>query len=566
LSLNTIDQQLFSPVTPDVLAYFDNYFYDRNKAGLYYQKSTNRLFLNLFVLNPRVANSKGWNVVEDSPDYEQSLDTVIGAPITLWRHPATNDFDHPQLLRSDASNEDNLQYIQSQGVGIALTKYRQNNGDVRTLGEFIEPNVKAKLINWLETGKIPDANDLPLFTSPELAHFDPRESIKKFWITHIALVSNPAFPREVSIIRGSPCAGDAISCGQKLAAASQDIVPECKGTQVEDLLIRSYHIAKSAASNTIHLMSMNNDSSNTRQGINPTNTQAIANFQQSLDNARKVGSMTYTEAMAAVNKQFNDSQQETKATNLPQTVNIFTGQVGQPGGTPDNNEAAKQGQQQGQTGQTNTNANEPPKQPETKADSSPDNNNNKQAPDVNNNNNNNNKDTEKPDPEKDAMKATIKRFEDKEKKDEIAKKIPVACFLNPDGQFDEKKANSLIEFWFTSNKKLDDIEQYYKDNPPAPVAMKVPAAGAAGGPGKARASTTPDTETYKYDMNELGGDDRIDNKEELDDDPDAQLMIDNASAGVPDDLWFIGLQKLVILDDPNAPPRDKGKGSPRSVI
>jgi hypothetical protein len=554
-------QQLTVPTpSPEVLAYFDNFFYERNKAGLYYQKSTNRLFLNLFVLNPRVSNSKGWRVIEESPDYDNSLNTVIGAPITLWRHPATNDFDHPQLLRSDASNEENLAYIQSQGVGIALTKYLQKeNGDVRTLAEFTEPNVKAKLINWLETGKIPDPNDLPLFTSPELAHFDPRDAIKKFWITHIALVSNPAFPREVSIIKGAPCAGDQVSCGAKLAAASADRIAtttECKGTQVEDLLIRSYHISKSAASNTIYLMSLNDQQSKgTPQG--GTNNSAIANFQQSLDNARKVGSMTYSEAMAAVNRQFNDSQQSIPAAG---TVNIFTGQANpNPLGNINTEAAAKS---EGQAPQSQ----EPPKQPETKADSNNSQENNRQAPDVNK------KDSDKQtaasppaaDPEKEAMKATIKRFEDKEKKDEIAKRIPVAAFLNAEGQFDEKKANSLVEFWFSSNKKLEDIEQYYKDNPPAPVAMKVAAAQVASSPSKAKASASPDygTEMYKYDMNELGED----ASEKIDEDPDAQMMIDNASAGISEDLWFLGLQKLVVLNDPNAPPQDKGKGSPRSVI
>lgn len=557
-----------------MLAYFDNIFYERNKAGLYYDRPSNRLFLNLFVLNPRIPNSKGWNVIEQgNPDYEPSLDTVIGAPITLWRHPATNDFDHPQIFRDNASNEEHLDYIQSQRVGIALTKYTQKeNGDVRTLAEFIEPNVKAKLVNWLETGKIPDPNDLPLFTSPELAHFDPRESIKKFWITHIALVSHPAFPKEVSMIKGAPCAGDHVSCGAKLAVASEEI-KECKGTQLEDLLTRSYHIGISAASNTIDLMSMNstNDQSTRQFGTGTSNNSAIANFTQSLDNARKVGSMTYNEAMAAVHKQFNESQQSTQTNPpSPNTVNIFTGQVGQPQGSNLAEAAKSEGQQQGTT---NTQQ-EPPKQPETKADQKPG---ETQAPDDKNSKQQVPPAPPTADPEKEAMKATIKRFEEKEKKDEIAKAIPVAAFLSNDGQFDEKKANSLVEFWFSSNKKIDEITQYYKDNPPA--AVKVPAVAAqaqatGGTPSKARASATPETNSYnsdmyKYDMNELapqGAEQSGAQGEEVEEDPEAQLMIDNASNGIPDNLWFLGLPKLVILEDPQAPPRDKGKGTPRSVI
>lgn len=174
--------------------------------GIFSDSETGRMFVNLFLAS-HIQSRKPFRFNEQAmPNWVPKFQ---GKPIVLFK--VGEHFEHPVI--ASASKEHNMQFQQTKAVGQVLYPFEKRQGIAwRGIGEITIDKVKAFL-------KSLNTQQVPMFSSPQVAYTDPDYDIKDADPMHVALTDDPAFPPDISMITGV-CEGDQTACMQKLASAS----------------------------------------------------------------------------------------------------------------------------------------------------------------------------------------------------------------------------------------------------------------------------------------------------------------------------------------------------------
>lgn len=176
------------------------------------------LYLRAFLLDAS-KNENGWKV--DSASIDQNIESFVGMPLVL-----TQEYDHPKWIEGGL-----IENVKSQlryAIG-QITKILKTGSIRDAIIKITDPIARAAIEN----------NDIPLFTSPRLAHDpdDPIDRIKNWLGLHLAIVDKPAFGDKAAV-KGA-CYGAAAECHIALKEAKKE---DC-GFCVKTTLLKLVNIA-----------------------------------------------------------------------------------------------------------------------------------------------------------------------------------------------------------------------------------------------------------------------------------------------------------------------------------
>jgi hypothetical protein len=459
------------------------------KTGVYYDEESDRMFLNLFLASP-LQSKKPFKLNGDYiPNW---IHRFKDKPITLFKF--NDHFEHP--LIQGASKQINEKFQETKAVGRVLSPFDKpsdNKGTWRGVGEVLVAKVKEFL-------KSLDTDEVPIFNSPQFAYTEENDyDIRDPDPMHVTLTDDPAWPPEISMIKGV-CEGPQDACMSKLRNASAshceagDTCYFCFVDALRELIDNSNSSLKiQNASSTQTKMSDQVNATKDSENKD-TQNQNQNNTQDNLQNQAK-------DALQKVKDDFNS-----KVTN-PEKAD--------PKGTFD------------KAYDKNPNQNETPTV----------------------------------DPKVEALEKELAALKLKDRKSEIAKRIPLAMVTDvKSGGVSEKLLGEVVDYWVNTPKTPEEIGEFLGKQMEQIelVHNSVPKTAKASNQDNFNNQFTDEDIAAKMAGPKFDAPD-VDNAANNE-------KIANASAGQGGigNAWFMELSDMLV--SPVSAKAKEGKGSPRRLI
>jgi hypothetical protein len=179
------------------------------KTGIYYDEDSDRMFINVFLASP-LQSKKPFKLNGDYiPNW---ISKFAEKPITLFKF--NDHFEHP--LIEGAAKEINEKFQETKAIGrvrVPFDKPSDDKGTWRGVGEILVGKVKEFL-------KSLNTDEVPVFSSPQFSYTEENDyDIRDPDPMHVTLTDDPAWPQEISVIKGV-CEGPQEGCMVQLQNAS----------------------------------------------------------------------------------------------------------------------------------------------------------------------------------------------------------------------------------------------------------------------------------------------------------------------------------------------------------
>jgi hypothetical protein len=353
-------------------------------TGLYFDKESDRMFINVFLASP-LQSKKPFKLNGDYiPEW---ISKFADKPITLFKF--NDHFEHPLIAGASKSINEKFQETKAIGrVRLPFDKPSDDKGTWRGIGEILVGKVKEFL-------KSLDTDEVPVFSSPQFSYTEENDyDIRDPDPMHVTLTDDPAWPQEISVIKGV-CEGDEGACMMQLQNASAshcEAGDKCYFCFVDAL--------RELIDNSNSSLKIINASTNQKMSDQVNATKDSEKDTQNQDTQSKID----TQAKDALNKVKEDFNKK-----------VTTPEKADPQGTFDKAYDKKE--------------------------------NNNQTPTV--------------DPKVEALEKELAALKLKDRKSEIAKRIPLAMVTDvKSGGVSEKLLTEVVDYWVNVDKTPEEIGEF----------------------------------------------------------------------------------------------------------
>lgn len=395
------------------IKFFTTHKTSPDKMGIYNDDASRRTFVNVFLAS-HVQSKKDFKF---NKDYMQNwIPRFAHKPIVLfkWTNPVTQktSFEHPVIIGASKGFNEALQETKAVGEVLAPFPEPDEAGTYRGVGEITIPKV-AKFLKELNT------EEVPVYNSPQVAYTGDDYDIKDCDPMHVLLTDNPAFPAEISMIKGV-CEGDQSECMTKLQTATANRFEAgsdgyaCFVDSLKEIIINS---GKLQNDNTyLKIQNANSDSDmpdSTTAGENVTIDTDISGSKDGNTPAMdKIISKITTQANDALGRMFKEWEKTTGQKAIADKT------------------SASQETEKKPDGEDKPAADKPAAEESEEVK---------------------------------ALKEKVQGYETNERRKAIADKIPLQMVLDLKTQtVKESLLNEFVDFWMNSGKTPDEIGKIYE--------------------------------------------------------------------------------------------------------
>ena len=488
------------------IKFFTTHKTSPDKMGIYADPQSNRTFVNVFLAS-HIQSKKPFKFNKEyMPNW---IPRFAHKPIVLfkWQNPDTgvSTFEHPIIMGASKAVNEVIQ--EKKAVGEVLYPFPEPDeaGTYRGVGEVI-PKVGAFL-------KELNTEEVPVFSSPQVAYAGPDYDIKDCDPMHVCLTDDPAFPKEISVIKGV-CEGDATSCMTQLQNASAHNFEAgsnsylCFVDALKEVIVNSGKLQKD---NTY--LKIQNANSNSDMPDSTTSGDNVS-IDTDISGSKDGNSPAMDTIIKRIETQANDA--------LGRMFKEWEKTTGQKA-TADKTEKASETEK-----------------PEDKG---------KPAAD---------KPAAEESEEVKALKQKVQNFELDNRRKAIAEKIPLQMVLDPKtNTVKDSLLKEFVDYWMDTNKTPEQIgELYGKQMAQLATVTNAPkTAKASAGNGDFTeediANAMTQNDGPQFDFPDVDGDSAADKQK-----------IANATAG--DNAWFLGFADVMVT--PIRTPQKEHIGSPRRTL